>query len=47
MVPMHYGTFKLSHEPMDEPLQRLKLSAESAGLSDRVVVMEEGITKFF
>jgi L-ascorbate metabolism protein UlaG (beta-lactamase superfamily) len=47
MVPMHYGTFKLSHEPMDEPLQRLKLSAESAGLSDRVVVMEEGVTKFF
>src|SRR5207244_184984 len=24
MVPMHYGTFRLSHEPMDEPLQLLE-----------------------
>ena len=23
MVPMHYGTFRLSHEPVDEPLQLL------------------------
>ena len=28
MVPMHYGTFRLSHEPVDEPLQRLKLEAK-------------------
>ncbi len=24
MVPMHYGTFRLSHEPVDEPLQLLR-----------------------
>lgn len=47
MVPMHYGTFKLSHEPMDEPLQLLEEEARSAGVADRVVVMEEGVTKFF
>jgi len=24
---MHYGTFRLSHEPMDEPLQLLEKEA--------------------
>jgi L-ascorbate metabolism protein UlaG (beta-lactamase superfamily) len=47
MVPMHYGTFRLSHEPVDEPLQLLKQEAGAAGVSDRVVVMEEGVTRFF
>jgi L-ascorbate metabolism protein UlaG (beta-lactamase superfamily) len=47
MVPMHYGTFRLSHEPVDEPLQLLDQAARSAGIQDRVVVMEEGITRFF
>jgi L-ascorbate metabolism protein UlaG (beta-lactamase superfamily) len=47
MVPMHYGTFRLSHEPVDEPLQLLEQEALSAGTKDRVVVMEEGVTKFF
>jgi L-ascorbate metabolism protein UlaG (beta-lactamase superfamily) len=47
MVPMHYGTFRLSHEPVDEPLQLLDKEARSAGIKDRVVVMEEGVTRFF
>jgi len=47
MVPMHYGTFRLSHEPMDEPLQLLAQEAEDAGVNDRVVVLEEGVTHFF
>jgi len=47
MVPMHYGTFRLSHEPIDEPLQLLEKEAEAAGITDRVVVLEEGVTKFF
>src|SRR6202011_500206 len=42
MVPMHYGTFRLSHEPIDEPLQLLEKEARSAGIKDRVVIMEEG-----
>src|SRR5207302_10344304 len=41
MVPMHYGTFRLSHEPVDEPLQLLEQEADAAGTKDRVVVMEE------
>jgi hypothetical protein len=44
---MHYGTFRLSHEPVDEPLQLLNQAAHAAGITDRVVVMEEGVTKFF
>ncbi|PYX29598.1 MAG: MBL fold metallo-hydrolase [Acidobacteria bacterium] len=47
MVPMHYGTFRLSHEPIDEPLQLLDQEARKAGVKDRVFVLEEGVTKFF
>jgi L-ascorbate metabolism protein UlaG (beta-lactamase superfamily) len=47
MVPMHYGTFRLSHEPVDEPLQLLAKEASAAGIKDRVVVLEEGVTRFF
>jgi len=47
MVPMHYGSFRLSHEPIDEPLQLLEREARNAGIEDRVVVMEEGVTRFF
>lgn len=47
MVPMHYGTFRLSHEPIEEPLQLLEQEAKHAGVSDRVIVLEEGVTKFF
>ncbi len=47
MVPMHYGTFRLSHEPLDEPLQLLKEEAKTAGIEDRLMVLEEGVTRFF
>ncbi len=47
MVPMHYGTFRLSHEPMDEPLAFLAREAEANGVADRVIAMEEGVTHVF
>jgi len=47
MVPMHYGTFRLSHEPIEEPLQLLEREAKARGIEDRVLVLEEGITQFF
>jgi L-ascorbate metabolism protein UlaG (beta-lactamase superfamily) len=47
MVPMHYGTFRLSHEPVDEPLQRLKLEAKRRRLEKKICVLEEGVTKLF
>jgi L-ascorbate metabolism protein UlaG (beta-lactamase superfamily) len=47
MIPMHFGTFKLSQEPVDEPVQRLLSGARRLGLQDRVHVLEEGVAKFF
>ena len=47
MVPMHYGTFRLSHEPMDQPLQFLASEAKKHGVDDRVLVLQEGVTQVF
>ena len=47
LVPMHYGTFRLSHEPLDEPLKLLAHEARAAGIHTRVLVLEEGVTRFF
>jgi hypothetical protein len=44
---MHYGTFRLSHEPVEEPLQLLEREAQKAGVKDNVVVLKQGITRFF
>ena len=42
MVPMHYGTFRLSYEPLEEPPERLLFCARQHGLEDRISVMTEG-----
>jgi L-ascorbate metabolism protein UlaG (beta-lactamase superfamily) len=47
MIPMHYGTFRLSHEPMEEPIDRLLADAEARGITRQVMVLEEGKTKIF
>lgn len=47
LVPMHYGTFRLSYEPMDEPPARLLASASAAGVADRVRVLAEGAPGVF
>jgi L-ascorbate metabolism protein UlaG (beta-lactamase superfamily) len=47
MVPMHYGTFRLSYEPVDEPVERLKADAKRRGIERKICVLEEGVTKFF
>ena len=47
MIPMHYGTFCLSAEPMEEPLPRLLAAAERTGLSERMLPLSEGETKIF
>lgn len=44
MVPMHFGTFRLGREPMDEPVQRLRAEAARLGITDRVRVLNEGET---
>ncbi len=47
MIPMHYGTFRLSQEPVEEPVQRLLHASKEAGVADKIAVLEEGKTKFF
>jgi L-ascorbate metabolism protein UlaG (beta-lactamase superfamily) len=47
MVPMHYGTFRLSHEPIEEPVEFLEREAERRGVRDRVLVLKEGISRIF
>jgi L-ascorbate metabolism protein UlaG (beta-lactamase superfamily) len=47
MIPMHFGTFKLSQEPMDEPVKRLLSAARKIGVENRVHVLEEGVAEFF
>jgi L-ascorbate metabolism protein UlaG (beta-lactamase superfamily) len=44
MIPMHYGTFRLSHEPMEEPVPRLLAAAEKAGIAEKINVLREGKT---
>jgi L-ascorbate metabolism protein UlaG (beta-lactamase superfamily) len=44
MVPMHYGTFRLGREPMEEPPVRLMADARRRGLADRVRILGEGET---
>jgi L-ascorbate metabolism protein UlaG (beta-lactamase superfamily) len=47
LVPMHYGTFRLSHEPMDQPLKFLASEAKKHAITDRVLVLQEGVTQVF
>lgn len=42
MVPMHYATFPLGNEHLDEPLRRLEASARERGIADRVIAPREG-----
>jgi L-ascorbate metabolism protein UlaG (beta-lactamase superfamily) len=45
MIPMHYGTFRLSQEPMEEPVERLMAAAQQAGVAGSVCVLPEGETE--
>ena len=47
LVPMHFGTFKLSFEEMDEPPRRLHEIAHRDGLSHHIKVLEEGVPHIF
>jgi L-ascorbate metabolism protein UlaG (beta-lactamase superfamily) len=47
LVPMHYGTFKLSFEEMDEPERWLRQLVDSEGLHRHLRVLEEGVPEKF
>ena len=42
LVPMHYGSFRLGYEPLDEPPTRLLAAARLRGVEDKVLIMNEG-----
>jgi len=42
LIPIHWGTFKISDEPMSEPPEWLMREAKSRGIDDRVKVVENG-----
>ncbi|MFZ4116583.1 MAG: MBL fold metallo-hydrolase [Chthoniobacterales bacterium] len=46
-IPMHYGTFPLGYEPLEEPPVRLMASAKKQGLEDRISILKEGETVVF
>jgi L-ascorbate metabolism protein UlaG (beta-lactamase superfamily) len=41
-MPMHYGTFRLGIEPLEEPPERLRSSARAHGVEEKVLIMTEG-----
>jgi L-ascorbate metabolism protein UlaG (beta-lactamase superfamily) len=47
MVPMHFGTFKLSFESLEEPLRWLKEIAAQQKLTSCVKILEEGVPQVF
>lgn len=44
MIPMHFGTFRLGREPMEEPPLRLMEDARRRGIEEQVRILAEGET---
>ncbi len=44
MVPMHFGTFRLGREPMEEPVERLVAEVSRLGLRENLRILAEGET---
>jgi L-ascorbate metabolism protein UlaG (beta-lactamase superfamily) len=44
MIPMHFGTFKLGREPMEEPVERLVAEVRRLGIEQKLRVLAEGET---
>ena len=47
MVPIHWGTFVVSYEPIDEPVGWLEELARERGLTERVAVLRHGESRRF
>jgi L-ascorbate metabolism protein UlaG (beta-lactamase superfamily) len=47
LVPMHYGTFRLSFEDMDEPPRWLLEIAEGEGITQKIRILDEGLPQVF
>jgi L-ascorbate metabolism protein UlaG (beta-lactamase superfamily) len=46
-IPMHFGTFKLSFEALDEPPRWLLQLAKKEGLTHQLKILDEGIPEVF
>ena len=42
LIPMHYGTFDLSDEPLGEPIKRLKTAIEDSGQVEKLTELSIG-----
>jgi L-ascorbate metabolism protein UlaG (beta-lactamase superfamily) len=47
LVPMHYGTFRLAFEEMDEPPRWLQQLAAEQGITKKVHILQEGVPQVF
>ncbi|MDZ4815398.1 MAG: MBL fold metallo-hydrolase [Verrucomicrobiota bacterium] len=47
LIPMHYGSFRFSYEPIEEPLQRLVKAALKHAVTSRLRILDEGKTEKF
>lgn len=47
LVPMHYGSFRLSFEDLDEPPRRLRQLAADHGLTRHLRILDEGVPEVF
>ena len=45
LLPVHYGTFKLSNEPADEPITRLLAAASTPQDRQKILVLPPGELK--
>jgi L-ascorbate metabolism protein UlaG (beta-lactamase superfamily) len=47
LIPMHYGTYRMSYEPMHEPEERLKLAGAEHGCLQKIHFLAEGMPQVF
>ncbi len=42
MIPIHWGTFMLSLESLEDPVERLRAEAKRLKMEDRVIILKQG-----
>ena len=47
LVPIHWGTFILSYEPIDEPIEWLAAIRDHEEMGDRIAILDHGATRVF
>src|SRR5258708_7554844 len=47
LIPMHFGSFRLSFEDLDEPPRFLRRIAAAEGVTPRLRILEEGVPQVF